>query len=143
MISQRAIWSKTSHHKHNFCQIPEIYCPEHFDHFFSGKHTYRLKHDNHWRAIDFTYIYKYLQIFGYQTILTHVMDLIQTANLGFYKLCTWMRANKLKFHPDKTKFMIFFCNNKKKINLDVCKKILDNNDNSLNEYKRWQTYFSS
>jgi len=61
-------------------------------------------------------------------------NLIQTANLEFYKLCTWMRANKLKLHPDKTKFMIF-CNSKKKINLEVCKIFLDNNDNNLNEYR--------
>ena len=38
-----------------------------------------------------------------------------------------MRANRLKLHPDKTKFMIF-CNRQKKINLEDCILYLDNND---------------
>jgi hypothetical protein len=59
-------------------------------------------------------------------------NLIRTVNLEFHKLCTWMRANRLKLHPDKTKFMIF-CNKQKKIDLELCKIFLNNNDQMVGD----------
>ena len=44
----------------------------------------------------------------------NINNLLNIANIGFKNLCQWMRANKLKLHPSKTKFMIF-CNNRKSI----------------------------
>ena len=57
----------------------------------------------------------------------NLVELIKIANAEFAKLCQWMRANKLKLHPDKTNFMIF-CNSKKKLDLNICKIFLDDND---------------
>ena len=62
-------------------------------------------------------------------ILSHsnLNTLIDLANQEFAKVAQWMRANRLKLHPDKTKFMIF-CTHKKPLNLDICKIYLNDND---------------
>ena len=64
-----------------------------------------------------------------QTIHFFILILLdKNANFEFHKLCTWMRANRLKLHPQKTKFMIF-CNRNKQIPLTIPSiEFIDNDD---------------
>ena len=57
----------------------------------------------------------------------NLQSLIETVNAEFAKVTQWMRANKLKLHPEKTKYIIF-CNNKKIVDFNVCKVFLNDND---------------
>ena len=59
---------------------------------------------------------------------SNLSSLIEYANVEFQKLCVWMRANRLKLHPKKTKFMIF-CNKKKSIPPLIPNIFYKDNDN--------------